>query len=166
MVVSFLHLGKHNMKYYRMKLVTLIIIVLSSLPALAQGVKINIPDSAQNCSPQTAKIEFVEQEYDFGTFQPAGKDSIKSHSFRFVNTGQRPLVIHHVASGCGCTRPSYTKTPIQPGDSGIVTVNYKGYGQPFGKFRKSVTVYSNDPRSYTRIFIRGELKKYNLKPAL
>lgn len=159
MLVSLLHLGKHNMKYYRMKLVTLIIIVLSSLPALAQGVKKNIPDSLQNSTLQVPKIEFPEQEYDFGSFEPVGNNSIKSHSFRFVNTGQRPLVIHYVASGCGCTRPSYTKTPIQPGDSGIVTVNYKGYGQPFGKFRKSVTVYSNDPRSYTRIFIRGELKK-------
>ena len=147
-----------------MKLATLTICVLSSLLALALGVKIHTPDSAQNCSPQTAKIEFVEQEYDFGSFQPVDADSLKSHSFRFVNTGQRPLVILNVASGCGCTRPSYTKIPIQPGDSGIVTVNYKGYGQPFGKFRKSVTVYSNDPRSYTRIFIRGELKKYDFKP--
>ena len=136
-----------------------IILFLSSLLASAQGVRIDMPDTLQNVTTQTPKIEFTEQEYDFGSFQPVGNDSIKSHSFRFVNTGQRPLVIHHVASGCGCTRPSYTKTPIQPGDSGIVTVNYKGYGQPFGKFRKSVTVYSNDPRSYTRIFIRGELKK-------
>ena len=150
--------------YNNMKLATLTICVLSSLLALALGVKIHTPDSAQNCLPQTPKIEFVEQEYDFGSFQPVDADSLKSHSFRFVNTGQRPLVILNVASGCGCTRPSYTKTPIQPGDSGIVTVNYKGYGQPFGKFRKSVTVYSNDPRSYTRIFIRGELKKYDLKP--
>ena len=146
-----------------MKLVTLIIIVLSSLPAIAQGVKINIPDSAQNCTIQTPKIEFVEQEYDFGSFEPVGNDTLKSHSFRFYNTGQAPLVILHVATGCGCTQPQYTKTPIPPGESGVVTVNYKGYGQRVGKFRKSVTVYSNDPRSYTRIFIRGELKKYNIK---
>lgn len=149
-----------------MKLVTLIIIVLSSFPAMGQGVKIIIPDSLQNSTPKLPKIEFAEQEYDFGSFQPVGNDTLKSHSFRFYNTGQAPLVIQHVATGCGCTRPQYTKTPIPPGESGIVTVNYKGYGQRAGKFRKSVTVYSNDPRSYTRIFVRGELKEYNLKPVL
>ena len=143
-----------------------IILILSSLLASAQGVKINIPDSIQNHTPQNPKIEFKEQEYDFGSFEPVGNDTLKSHSFRFYNTGQQPLVILHVATGCGCTRPQYPKTPIEPGDSGIVTVNYKGYGQPVGKFRKSVTVYSNDPRSYTRIFIRGELKKYDLETDL
>ena len=140
-----------------------IILFLSSLLASAQGVRIDIPDSLQNVTTQNPKIEFTEQEYDFGCFEPVGNDTLKSHSFRFQNTGQQPLVIIHVASGCGCTRPQYTKTPIQPGDTGIVTVNYKGYGQPIGNFRKSVTVYSNDPRSYTRIFILGTLKEYNLK---
>ena len=140
-----------------------IILFLSSLLASAQGVRIDIPDSLQNSTTHNPKIEFTEQEYDFGSFEPVGNDTLKSHSFRFLNIGQQPLVIIHVASGCGCTRPQYTKTPIQPGDTGIVTVNYKGYGQPIGNFRKSVTVYSNDPRSYTRIFIRGTLKEYNLK---
>ena len=140
-----------------------IILILSSLLASAQGVRIDMPDTLQNVTTQTPKIEFTEQEYDFGSFEPVGNDTLKSHPFRFLNIGQQPLVILHVATGCGCTQPQYTKTPIQPGDTGIVTVNYKGYGQPIGKFRKSVTVYSNDPRSYTRIFIRGTLKKYNLK---
>lgn len=140
-----------------------IILFLSSLLASAQGVRIDMPDTLQNVTTQTPKIEFTEQEYDFGSFEPVGNDTLKSHSFRFLNIGQQPLVILHVATGCGCTQPQYTKTPIQPGDTGIVTVNYKGYGQPIGKFRKSVTIYSNDPRSYTRIFIRGTLKKYNLK---
>ena len=62
-----------------MKLVTLIIIVLSSFPAMGQGVKIIIPDSLQNSTPRLPKIEFAEQEYDFGSFQPVGNDSIKSH---------------------------------------------------------------------------------------
>ena len=146
-----------------MKPAASIILILSSLLASAQGVRIDMPDTLQNVTTQTPKIEFTEQEYDFGSFEPVGNYTLKSHSFRFLNIGQQPLVILHVATGCGCTQPQYTKTPIQPGDTGIVIVNYKGYGQPIGKFRKSVTVYSNDPRSYTRIFIRGTLKKYNLK---
>lgn len=146
-----------------MKTATLTILFLSSLLAFAQRVRVDTPDSLQNNTIQTPKIEFTEREYDFGSFEPVGNDTLKSHTFHFLNTGKQPLVIIHVASGCGCTRPQYTKTTIQPGDTGIVTVNYKGYGQPIGKFRKSITVYSNDPRSYTRIFIRGTLKNYNIK---
>ena len=146
-----------------MKTAKLTILFLSSLLAFAQRVRVDTPDSLQNNTIQTPKIEFTEREYDFGSFEPVGNDTLKSHTFHFLNTGKQPLVIIHVASGCGCTRPQYTKTPIQPGDTGIVTVNYKGYGQPIGKFRKSITVYSNDPRSYTRIFIHGTLKNYNVK---
>ena len=146
-----------------MKTAKLTILFLSSLLAFAQRVRVDTPDSLQNNTIQTPKIEFTEREYDFGSFEPVGSDTLKSHTFHFLNTGKQPLVIIHVASGCGCTRPQYTKTPIQPGDTGIVTVNYKGYGQPIGKFRKSITVYSNDPRSYTRIFIHGTLKNYNVK---
>ena len=141
-----------------MKTATLTILFLSSLLAFAQRVRVDTPDTLQNSTTQNPRITFYEQEYDFGSFEPVGNDTLKSHSFRFYNTGQQTLVILHVATGCGCTRPQYPKTPILPGDSGIVTVNYKGYGQPVGRFRKSVTVYSNDPRSYTRLFIRGTLK--------
>ena len=140
-----------------------IILFLSSLLASAQGVRIDTPDSLQNSTTQNPRITFYEQEYDFGSFEPVGNDTLKTHSFRFYNTGQQPLVILHVATGCGCTRPQYPKTPILPGDSGTVTVNYKGYGQPVGRFRKSVTVYSNDPRSYTRIFVSGTLKNTPIK---
>ena len=68
-------------------------------------------------------------------------------------------VVLRVVSSCGCTQPTHTMTPVMPGDTGVVTVGYRGEGQRLGFFRKSVTVYSNDPRSYVRIFVRGELMK-------
>ena len=103
-----------------------------------------------------ARIAFEESEHDFGTFS-AEKDSLQTHVFTFKNTGDKDLIILHAASGCGCTRPIYTKTPVKPGATGTITVTYNGKGQIPGYFRKSVTVYSNDPRSYVRIFIRGKL---------
>ena len=137
----------------------LIFIHFCGLLAIAQGVKIDIPDSLQNLTIQTPRIEFAEREHDFGRFEPVGNDTLKLHSFIFTNTGQEPLVILQAASSCGCTRPTYPKEPILPGDSGVIIVGYRGQGQRTGNFRKSVTVYTNDPRSYTRIFIRGELLK-------
>ena len=144
-----------------MRLGIFVLLYISSLLVIAQGVKIDIPDSIQNKTIQTPRIEFAEREYDFGRFEPIGNDTLKVYTFRFTNTGQKPLVILRAVSSCGCTLPTYTKEPIMPGDSGIVTVGYRGQGQPFGYFRKSITVYTNDPRSFTRIFIKGEIVKKN-----
>ena len=136
-----------------------LLICQSPLLSIAQGVKIDMPDSLETQFIQPPRIEFDKREHDFGRFEPIGDDTLKLHSFRFVNTGQELLVILRAVSSCGCTRPSYTKSSVMPGDSGISTVGYRGQGQPFGHFRKSVTVYTNDPRSYVRILIRGELVK-------
>lgn len=132
---------------------------LSVIPAMAQGVPVVIPDSLKNRPIQTPRIEFAEREYNFGKFSPVGADSLKQHTFTFTNTGQKPLVVLRAVSSCGCTRPMYPLEPIMPGGTGTITVGYHGEGQPVGHFRKSVTVYTNAPRSYVRIFIRGELMK-------
>ncbi len=127
-------------------------------PVMGQeNVRIVIPDSLKNRSIEVPRIEFAEREYDFGKFSPVGADSLKLHTFTFTNTGQKPLVVLRAVSSCGCTRPTHTMTPIMPGDTGTVTVGYRGEGQRMGYFRKSVTVYTNDPRSYVRIFICGRL---------
>ena len=105
---------------------------------------------------QHARMVFEENEYDFGAFS-AEKDSLQSHVFTFRNAGGKDLILLHAAVGCGCTTPSYSKKPIKPGETGTITVTYNSKGQIPGYFRKSVTVYSNDPRSYVRIFIRGKL---------
>ncbi|MBE6303114.1 MAG: DUF1573 domain-containing protein [Bacteroidales bacterium] len=139
------------------KLYIFLLINIYAFLAAAQGVKINIPDSLKKQSVKVPRIEFVEREYDFGRFEPVEDDTLKMHTFCFKNTGQKPLVVLRAVSSCGCTRPTHTVTPIMPGDTGFVSVGYRGQGQPFGYFRKSVTVYTNDPRSYVRIFIRGEL---------
>lgn len=98
-------------------------------------------------------FSFDHHTFDFGKFPKKEK---KSHTFVFTNTGNAPLVILHIATGCGCTTTSYTKEPIQPGKKGEVKVQYDGSGQRAGMFRKSVTIYTNSPKNYTRLFITGE----------
>lgn len=127
------------------------------LPGIAQGIPIVIPDSLKNRPIEVPRIEFAEREHDFGKFSPVGADTLKLHTFTFTNVGQKPLVVLRAVSSCGCTQPTHTMEPVMPGDTGVVTVGYRGQGQPAGHFRKSVTVYTNDPRSYVRIFISGQL---------
>ena len=131
--------------------------LLSFLPAMAQGERTALSDSIRQSVRKYPQIEFEHREHDFGRFSPTGSDTLKTHTFTFRNTGGSDLVILHAVSGCGCTKPEYTKKPVKPGETGTIKVSYRGEGQLPGFFRKSVTVYSNDPRSYVRIFIKGEL---------
>ena len=127
-------------------------------PALAQDNRIVIPDSLLNRPLKNARIVFEEREYDFGKVSRS-MDTLMQHTFVFQNDGDKDLVVMHAMSGCGCTTPAFTKEPLKPKQKGQITVSYRGKTQQLGYFRKSVTVFSNDPRSYVRIFIKGELVK-------
>lgn len=100
------------------------------------------------------KIEFDCREFDLGEVSQS-TDSIKSCEFVFANSGNSDLVIINVATGCGCTRATYAKEPIKPQSKGCVKVVYNASRQRKGPFRKSITVFSNDPRRYVRFFIFG-----------
>ena len=127
-------------------------------PALAQDNRIVVPDSLLNAPIKKAYIVFEEREYDFGKVSRS-RDTLMQHTFVFRNDGDKDLVVMHATSGCGCTTPAFTKEPLKPKQKGQITVSYRGKTQQLGYFRKSVTVFSNDPRSYVRIFIKGELVK-------
>ena len=108
---------------------------------------------SQDNSP-SPDFEIKERMHDFGKVT-----NKKSHTFYITNTGNAPLVIKHVATGCGCTTTDYTKTPILPGKKGKITVSFNPETQRAGTFRKSVTIYTNSPKDYTRVFIKGEVVK-------
>ncbi len=99
-------------------------------------------------------FEFKEQTHDFGKITKK-----QSHTFVVTNTGDAPLVLVHIATGCGCTTTEYSKDPIPPGKSGRVVVSYDPATQRPGAFRKSITVYTNSPKKYTRLFVKGEVVK-------
>lgn len=98
-----------------------------------------------------AKIEFEEMVHDFGSFSIDMKEV--SCKFKFTNIGKAPLVIVRVSASCGCTTPSYTEEPVEPGASGEITVTYRA--DQAGAFQKSVTVYSSADPSRTTLVIRG-----------
>lgn len=98
------------------------------------------------------KIEFVETDYDYGTFKE--EDGIAIAKFEFKNTGDQPLILNNVRATCGCTTPKWTKEPVLPGSTGTIEAGYDPKGQP-GAFVKSINVYSNTQPSVTVLRIRG-----------
>lgn len=102
-----------------------------------------------------AVVKFEENEYDFGKIYE--KDGDVTHVFKFVNEGDSALIITNVRASCGCTTPSWTKTPIEPGKEGSIKVKYSTRNRP-GKFSKSITVTTNNmAEGSKRLIIRGEV---------
>jgi len=102
-----------------------------------------------------AEIKFDTLKCNMGVFSV--KDPVQKCTFRFTNTGTAPLVIHQALASCGCTVPTFTKTPIKAGEKGTVDVTYNGTGKFPGHFQKTITVRSNARNEVVRLIIEGEM---------
>ena len=102
-----------------------------------------------------AQIKFDKTAHDFGKFSE--EDPIVKCTFTFTNTGDKPLVINQAVASCGCTVPTYTKTPVQPGEQGTINVTYNGTGKFPGHFRKTITSRSNAKTEMVRLTIEGNM---------
>lgn len=116
--------------------------------------------NAQDVKPETdntdgPKIEFAEQEHNYGTLQKGGDGNCE---FVFTNNGNEPLILSNVKASCGCTVPTWTKEPIMPGNTGSIKVRYNTNN--IGAFTKTITVTSNavdQPRLTLKI--RGKVEQ-------
>jgi hypothetical protein len=111
------------------------------------------------CSATTfaQKIEFKAKDntIDYGVVTQGTDDGVRS--FEFTNTGDKPLIIKHVQSTCGCTVPSKPTEPIMPGKTGKIDVKYN---MALGKIAKSITVETNAtnvPDGRVSLRIKGEV---------
>lgn len=98
------------------------------------------------------EVKFLTETHDFGAFDE--NDGTVSCDFPFVNVGDEPLVIVAARATCGCTTPHYTKDPVEPGDTGIVTVKYNPTGRP-GRFGKKVYVDFNTDIPRHTLLVKG-----------
>ncbi len=84
-------------------------------------------------------FEWGATEHDFGTIN---ENDVVTHTYTFKNTGEAPLIIEGVRPSCGCTAPSWTKTPIPVGGEGKIEVKFDSKGKPNAQ-NKTVTVTAN-----------------------
>ena len=106
-------------------------------------------------SAMAQEIKFDKLTHNFGTFSE--KNPVVTCVFTFTNIGDAPLVINQAMATCGCTVPSYTKEPIQPGAKGEIKVTYNGTGKALGHFKKTITVRTNGAVEITRLYIEGTM---------
>lgn len=113
---------------------------------------------------QTNGVVFNETTHDFGNVDENGGSV--SFDFILTNNTKEPLLITRATASCGCTTPTWTREPIEPGKTGKVKALFNPKGRP-GPFSKTLTVYtSNSSDKPSRLYIKGNVsnaKKVNAK---
>lgn len=107
--------------------------------------------SDQNSGQQTPAISFEKDTHDFGRIILGEK---VTYSFKFTNTGQADLIISNVSSSCGCTVPTFTKTPLKAGEKGIISVTFDSENRK-GFQHKTITVLTNTVPNSTTLNIKA-----------
>lgn len=98
-----------------------------------------------------AKISFEQREFNFGTVK---EGEIVEMDFVFTNSGRIPLLIADARSTCGCTVPEWPKDPIEPGDSGKITVKFNTTDRQYEQNRPISLIANTYPRQ-TDIILKG-----------
>ncbi len=100
-------------------------------------------------SGPTTTMQFMEEEYNFGTIN---QGEVVSHTFKFKNTGSEPLIITDAKASCGCTVPKKPNEPVAPGETGELVVEFNSAGKSGAQTKQvTVTANTNPPQSFIRI---------------
>ena len=124
---------------------------IHTLLVLVASLLLSLPLAAKEEGPDLA---FNTLDHDFGTF--AEEEGNVTYEFTMTNVGTAVAIVQKVGISCGCTTPSYTRSPIAPGKTGTLAVRYDATGRP-GKFHKLLFVYSNSIGGMVTLSVRGEV---------
>jgi len=98
-------------------------------------------------------MKFEKQTHDFGKIKVA---DIVTYDFKFTNSGNSPLIITDGYASCGCTKPTWPKTPIKPGESGTIHVTFDSKGK-MGLQDKMITITANTVPAQNVVHLIGEV---------
>lgn len=101
----------------------------------------------------TTVMAFDETTFDFGSVQEGEK---VSHTYKFKNTGEEPLILSDAKGSCGCTVPKWPREPIAPGAEAQITVEFNSKNKK-GKRNQKVTITANTDPPQTFIYLTGEV---------
>ena len=100
-----------------------------------------------------ALISFDKKEYDFGTVNEG--DVVKT-TFKVTNAGQTDLIIINAQPSCGCTVPTWPRTPIKPGDTADINVKFNTSGKP-NRQSKTITLTTNTESGREILTLKGSV---------
>ncbi len=114
-----------------------------------------LADTTLIAAADAPKVVVENAIYEFGEIDQGQKVSYK---FKFKNTGKTPLIITEATATCGCTVPEYPKTPIKPGEEGVISVIFDSAGK-MGLQDKVVTISSNANPKFEELHLVGNIRE-------
>ncbi len=99
-------------------------------------------------------VQMIDSVYNFGKITDGEKVEF---SFRFKNTGNKPLIVSNATASCGCTVPEKPEQPIKPGETGFIKVVFNSKGR-VGDVHKEVTVTSNAYPAFPLLALKGQVE--------
>jgi len=98
-------------------------------------------------------IVWSKKEFDFGNII---QGNVPKTSFTCYNYSDSALVFENVMPSCGCVVPSWQKTPIKPGDSSVLSIEFDSKGKS-KQHTKTIAVYTN--QGLFELFIKANIIK-------
>lgn len=91
-------------------------------------------------------FRFPETEFDFGVIKQSG--GIVRHEFPFLYAGDQPITITGTPTSCRCTEAHVTRKRLQPGDEGVLVVEFDPnlHEEPAGKFFRTIMLNTDPPQ--------------------
>src|SRR5687768_3527182 len=117
-----------------------------------------VDDSVQqmeDAKKDTTTVQLIDSVYNFGTIAEGEK---VTYSFRFKNSGAKPMVITNTSASCGCTVPEKPEKPIMPGETGSIKVVFNSKGK-LGHNEKNITVMANTNPAFPLLVLTGDVKE-------
>ena len=82
-----------------------------------------------------AVVKFAETKHEFGKIK---QGTPVTYDFVFANSGNAPVVIETATASCGCTTPSWPKSPVMKSKKDKVSAGFNAASS--GPFEKSIQV--------------------------
>jgi hypothetical protein len=122
-------------------------VVLFLFAACGQSDKGNTSRNSEGTTSALADTaNYTSIQWIDSSFQDLGKvakGQVVEISWRFKNSGTKPLIIQSVRPGCGCTVADKPEAPLAPGEEGIIKGKFDSNNQSSGEHRKFISVDAN-----------------------
>jgi len=97
-------------------------------------------------------VKFTESKHDFGKI----KQGVPvTYDFTFQNVGSQPAVIESAVASCGCTTPTWPKTPVVKNQKNKVSAGFNAAAP--GPFDKTISVKVAGYEQPLELKITGEV---------